>query len=445
MRHVSGRPLIKTGEPGIYRRGGRYVVTYRDPAGRLRKKAAATLAEARFHRRTLTADVARGEWRPQSRVTFAEYAPEWIDAYVGRTRRGIGERTKTMYRVDLGLGSDGKPAHPPRLAMKHLGGIRLTEITAGHVKQYAAHLTSQGLARSSVRRHLAPVKALLATAHEDGLIRHNPTVGARLIAADQTEEVVDRVKAFSPVELAALLQHTPGEWRLFFEFLAETGLRIGEAVEVRWSDIDRGRLRLAVDRQFNRGEVSLPKGRKRRTVPLSRPMDAALWALRKETQGADGDLVFESARGQRIDQGNVAARVLAPTLNAAGIGDWATWHSFRHTALTMRFRMGWNAAQVARFAGHSDAGFTLRTYVHLLDDDLPEPEGVHEAIAVATRSEPIEGGITGASGHTETGRNAEADEKAETVEIATIMPLQATTPKPAETGASGYESAALTN
>ena len=34
---------------------------------------------------------------------------------------------------------------------------------------------------------------------------------------------------------------------------------------------------------------------------------------------------------------------------------------------------GWNAAQVSRFLGHSDAGFTLRTYVHLLDEDLPEP------------------------------------------------------------------------
>jgi hypothetical protein len=30
--------------------------------------------------------------------------------------------------------------------------------------------------------------------------------------------------------------------------------------------------------------------------------------------------------------------------------------------------------QVQKFLGHSDPGFTLRTYVHLLDDDLPEPD-----------------------------------------------------------------------
>jgi integrase len=38
------------------------------------------------------------------------------------------------------------------------------------------------------------------------------------------------------------------------------------------------------------------------------------------------------------------------------------------------FRSGWNAVQVQRFLGHSDPGFTLRRYVHLLDDDLPTPQ-----------------------------------------------------------------------
>jgi hypothetical protein len=56
------------------------------------------------------------------------------------------------------------------------------------------------------------------------------------------------------------------------------------------------------------------------------------------------------------------------------VGEWPTFHTFRHTCATQLFRTGWNAAQVSRFLGHSDAGFTLRTYVHLLDEDLPEPD-----------------------------------------------------------------------
>jgi hypothetical protein len=40
----------------------------------------------------------------------------------------------------------------------------------------------------------------------------------------------------------------------------------------------------------------------------------------------------------------------------------------------MLFRRGWNAVQVQRFLGHSDPGFTLRRYVHLIRDDIPSPE-----------------------------------------------------------------------
>lgn len=70
----NGRRLVATSTPGIYKRGDRYVVRYRDPQGRGRKRFARTLAEARELRATLTADVKRGEYRALSAVTFADYA-----------------------------------------------------------------------------------------------------------------------------------------------------------------------------------------------------------------------------------------------------------------------------------------------------------------------------------------------------------------------------------
>ena len=70
----------------------------------------------------------------------------------------------------------------------------------------------------------------------------------------------------------------------------------------------------------------------------------------------------------------------APSDNAEGGVIWSRgssslgFHTFRHTRATLLFRSGWNAVQVQRFLGHSDPGFTLRRYVHLLDDDLPTPQ-----------------------------------------------------------------------
>ena len=49
---------------------------------------------------------------------------------------------------------------------------------------------------------------------------------------------------------------------------------------------------------------------------------------------------------------------------------WVTFHTFRHTCASVLFAAGRSAKQVHVWLGHSDAAFTLRVYVHLLDDGL---------------------------------------------------------------------------
>lgn len=140
--------------------------------------------------------------------------------------------------------------------------------------------------------------------------------------------------------------------------------------ELRWEDVDGSWLH--VRRRFYRGAVGLPKGRRKRDVPLSRDLAQALWQLPKESHAGPDELVFTSVRGERIIPSNLMSRVLKPAGRTAGVGDWIGFHTFRHTAATMLFRRGWNAVQVQKFLGHSDPGFTLRTYVHLLPEDLPD-------------------------------------------------------------------------
>jgi len=146
--------------------------------------------------------------------------------------------------------------------------------------------------------------------------------------------------------LASFLAALPAEWWPFFDFLAQTGLRIGEAIELRWRDVEGSWLR--VNRRYYRGRVALPKGRKRRSVPLSRELAQALWTLRKERHASDDELVWTSHAGLRVGQSNLSSRVLKPAARKAGIGDWPGFHTFRHTAATRLFRRGWNAVQVQR-------------------------------------------------------------------------------------------------
>ena len=64
------------------------------------------------------------------------------------------------------------------------------------------------------------------------------------------------------------------------------------------------------------------------------------------------------------------------------------FHTFRHTCATTLFRRGLNAKQVQVWLGHHSPAFTLATYVHFLDDDLPDPSFIDDVTA--------EGGNNGA-------------------------------------------------
>lgn len=391
----AGRTLQKTATPGIYKRGSRYVVIYRDPSGKQRKKAAKTLAEARRRKAELIADVARGEYRALSRVTFAEYAPEWIASYQGRTTRGFRDETRAEYARDLGLDpGTRKPLDPPRGALAFFGRMRLAEIEPRDVKRYAAHHAERGLSPASVRLEVAPVRALLATAMEEGLIRSNPAAGLRIAQRAEAElDESERVKALTENELRAFLESVNCQpcrreyragcadcmgWRLFLEFLAHTGLRIGEAVALRWGDVDFGRRRVKVRRRYYRGSFAPPKSRYgRRDVPLSEGMSRRLWELRKTSSPSDDAPLFASRSGGLLDSSNVFSRVLKPAAKSAGV-PWAGFHTLRHSCASILFRRGLNAKQVQVWLGHHSPAFTLATYVHLLPDDLPAPDFLDE-------------------------------------------------------------------
>lgn len=361
------------GHPGFYRHGQRVTFRVRDRRGKQRWASAQTLREAQRLKVELEAKVRRGEYDVRNTPRFDDYAREWIESYAGRTSRGISDDTRSDYRKRL-----------EKEAIPFFGRLRLSEIEPRDVRDYAAALSRRGSAANTVRLAVAPARALFATAVEDGLIRSNPAAGLRLFVQTTTHDV-DDVKALSEPELVALLDALPSEWRLFFEFLAQTGLRIGEAIEIRYRDVEHAGRWLHVRRRFYNGRVAKPKSRKTRRIRLTPAMAEALLERREAQQAVDDELVFTSERGGRVDQSNLMSRVLKPAAVRAGLGrtvdgrngrraeSWVGFHTFRHTCATMLFRHGWNAVQVQKFLGHAEPGFTLRTYVHLLPEDLPEP------------------------------------------------------------------------
>ena len=86
---------------------------------------------------------------------------------------------------------------------------------------------------------------------------------------DEAPEI--KAKALTRAELAILLAAIPEDWRLFFEFLIHTGLRISEAIGLRWEHVDLGEQpKVKIREQFYRGKRRrLKSGAGRRELPLS--------------------------------------------------------------------------------------------------------------------------------------------------------------------------------
>jgi len=363
---MANTAMERTRHPGIYRRGGRYVVTWRH-RGRQHKSSHRTLAEALEAKGQRQA----GESAPITRVSFEDYARDWLAGYQGRTSRGFTAGARHDYRQML-----------ERHAQPFFRGRRLGDVTPRDVRAFVSHLEAAGLSPGSILKQLVPVKALFATAVEDGELRSNPALGVRVNRRRGESEEEPAAKAMTRAELARVLGEVPPEWLLFFELLAHTGLRISEALGLDWGDVAFGqRPRLRVRRQFNRGELKRLKTRAaRRDLPLSPGLARRLWAARPPS--ADGAM-FATRTGTRFDVSNLR-RVLDRATERAGTPR-VGFHAFRHTCASMLLDGGKNIRQVSEWLGHADPAFTLRTYVHLMDEGLGEAAFLDAAVQSGNR------------------------------------------------------------
>jgi len=373
-------PMVKTTTPGIYKRGGRYVFSYRFDS--LQKwESHRTLAAARAAKSARKTDIERGEHHEDQKITLHAYATAWIGRYLGRGRGGFREGTRDEYRRQL-------DQYVFRFFPEHR---KLSEITPSSVADFVAWLCKQTrpaptatdkdavqpLSDATVRNVMAPLRACLASAVREGLIRSNPAREADLPhrpTADESED--EDVKAMSTAELSTMLALVPERHRLLFRFLAATGLRISETIALQWKHLhlDGSTPHVKVRRALVKGRMGPPKSKYgRRSVPLDAALVSALRQWRKDTEwpGAD-DIVFPAGNGQPFNQSNLYRDGLKGAREEADL-TWVGFHTFRHTCASMLFANGRNAVQVQRWLGHHSPAFTLERYVHLLDNDIGEP------------------------------------------------------------------------
>jgi len=335
---------------------------------------------------------------------------------VGSEREAAKEAAKELQRRLASGDIDGPVAHPVALAFdamlrewhtrysvtfkpryaessgdliaNHLApyfaGRDVRTLSEGDLLDYTRAKLDDGYAPATILNGLSIVRRVLALAVRDGAIPRNPALGAgRLISrvARTTAAEVGVVESWTRGEVETLLrlaaEHEP-RLEPILRFLVSTGARRGEALGLRWEDVDFDRSRITIRRALTKGILVTPKSGKARVVAMPPSLAESLFDLLAQRraqclQRGWPELpawVFTSEAGTPLDEGNLTRQWHRVRRRAQkeGVRPFKL-HAARHTFASLALAAGRSIRWVADQLGHANPELTLRTYSHSLPVD----------------------------------------------------------------------------
>lgn len=338
------------------------------PDGKRRQRTITrkTEAEAVTEQAKARADISQGTWTEPSKITLDEWATTWLD---------IGERT---WRPSTHSCYSRTLAFPRR----ELGSIRLQKLTRADVEALVRKMSSEGGRNNKGRSPRTITLMLDVLGRMLGEAVREGVIGANVVSRVKKPRRTPReMQTWTAAQMAAFLASVANDPLVGVWHLAALGLRRGELLGVRWSDIDleAGTLnirqaRVQAGKQIVIGDPKTERGR--RTVPLHTAAMKALRETRRLTLVENPAVPLkEKAGGDRLVAVNALGRPITPAAfstaflrhsAAAGLPR-IRLHDMRHSAVSLLLQQGVPVVTVARLAGH-DPALTWSVYGHATDD-----------------------------------------------------------------------------
>jgi integrase len=262
--------------------------------------------------------------------------------------------------------------------LPELGRRQLDDVQLVDVRRLVDRLGAAGLAPATVTGTVGILSGLLRYAVKSGLLDRNPVrdldrddrpgstrlTEPRYLTAGELEQLLARLSpTFRPVACVCTF----------------AGLRISEALGLRWRDVDLTAGELTVTAQLGAGGERVPvkSAASAATVPLLPALARELRDHRSSLAERDlrrvhpDALVFTTARGRPQSRRN-ALRAVHTAGDAAGLnGDGREavgLHDLRHSYVALALAAGATLAETAALARHANARVTAQVYAGLADD-----------------------------------------------------------------------------
>ena len=287
---------------------------------------------------------------PTMEMDFRELAERWQKA-VGPTMKAT-----TLGHYRNALRAYVLPAFGSRLIVE-INREDVQTLLANQAKNYS----------SSTLRSIRVVLSLtLGWARDCGWLENNPCTRIRLPQQTGGRKVTRTVLTSEQVTAIAGKLEEP--YATLVLFLAASGLRIGEAIAIKWSDFEGNVLR--VSRRICEGNMDSVK-----TESSIRrlPVDPAL-VSRMRSLG-EGEWIFCSREGTPVNPGNALKRYVRPAATELRV-HLGGWHDFRHTLTTTMRRGGVHPKVISGILGHAKVALAMNVYDHADVEDFRQPLAV---------------------------------------------------------------------
>ena len=267
---------------------------------------------------------------------------------------------RAVYGASAGYSQNRTVEIDVRRLCEYLGHMPLEDVRQVHIQTYAQSVSHY--AKSTVQKIKATANRIFAAAVANGYILRNPCDGVKWTHAGEGTH-----RFLEPWEIQTITahwqDHHAGLWAMLMLY---AGLRRGEALALRWEDIDGDviHVRNGVHFEDNTPITGDPKTPAAvRDVPLFVPIRDALRTAPRRCEyictSADGKPVTSSAWGRGWEAFNHAME------RAAGQPFAVRAHDLRHTFASMLYDAGVDIKTAQKLMGHTSPEITMRIYTHL--------------------------------------------------------------------------------
>ena len=319
-----------------------------------------TQAEVKEKLQKALAQAKKIDFAKTGKYTVTMWMNEWFENVAKIKVRPSSHQTYRGY-IDHHIAPNIGNIPLEKLTTMDLQKLYRKLLNKGRVDRVEAKQQPKGLSAKTVRNINQVISSAMDFAVAQKIIPENPCKAVALPKVEHKE-----MKTIPIEQLQAFLQEAKatGVYEMYYIELA-TGLRRGELLGLKWTDIDWNNGIIKVRRQVARVdgqivEAPLKTKNSYRAVTISQQ---AIEVLKQQKEKTTDEYVFPSPNGGPISPDSVN-NMLKRVLARAGIPK-VRFHDLRHTFATIALQNGVDIKTVSGMLGHFSAGFTLDTYAHV--------------------------------------------------------------------------------